>query len=95
MLILNGLRIATGDGKEAAEPAADLSWRTERVGSLPAEPGAGDPIAIVRGEGTGFGTMSPDCVVVLVGVLMMLRPLAEIGGSGEVVISPERRLLAA
>lgn len=44
MLILNGLRIATGDG------AGDVMWRTERVGSLPAEPGAGDPIAIVRGE---------------------------------------------
>jgi len=52
VLILNGLRIATGD--EAAEPA-DIVWRTHRVDSLPAEPGAGDPIAIVRGERTGSG----------------------------------------
>ena len=51
MLILNGLRIATGDGDEAA----DIVWRTHRVDSLPAEPEAGDPIAIVRGEGTGSG----------------------------------------
>lgn len=55
MLILNGLRIATGDGDEAAEPAADILWRTRRVDSLPAEPEAGDPIAIVRGERTGSG----------------------------------------
>ncbi len=55
MLILNGLRIATGDAAEAAEPAADILWRTRRVDSLPAEPGAGDPIAIVRGERTGSG----------------------------------------
>lgn len=55
MLILNGLRISTGSGGEAAEPA-DIQWRTERVDSLPAEPGAGDPIAIVRGERTGSGT---------------------------------------
>lgn len=51
MLILNGLRIATGEGGGAA----DVVWRTERVDSLPAEPGAGDPIAIVRGERTGAG----------------------------------------
>lgn len=50
MLILNGLRIATAAGDEAAEPAADVVWRTDRVDSLPAEPGAGDPIAIVRSE---------------------------------------------
>lgn len=56
MLILNGLRIATGDGDEAAEPAADVVWRTRRVDSLPAEPGAGDPIAIVRSERTGSGS---------------------------------------
>ncbi len=56
MLILNGLRIARGDGDEAVEPAADLSWRTHRVDSLPAEPEAGDPIAIVRGERIGSGT---------------------------------------
>lgn len=55
MLMLNGLRIATGDADEAAEPAADISWRTHRVGSLPAEAGAGDPIAIVRGERTESG----------------------------------------
>jgi len=53
VLILNGLRIATDVGDESA--AADLSWRTERVASLPAEPGAGDPIAIVRGERIGPG----------------------------------------
>ena len=53
MLILNGLRIATGNGDEAA--AADILWRTQRVDSLPAEPEAGDPIAIVRGERTGSG----------------------------------------
>jgi len=51
VLILNGLRIATGD-----EPAADIIWRTHRVGSLPSEPGAGDPIAIVRGGPIGSGT---------------------------------------
>lgn len=51
MLILNGLRIATDDGDEAA----DIVWRTKRVDSLPAEPGAGDPIAIVRGERTESG----------------------------------------
>lgn len=44
---MNGLRIATGDGDEAA---ADIVWRTRRVDSLPSEPGAGNPIAIVRGE---------------------------------------------
>lgn len=55
MLNLNGLRIATGDGDEAAQPAADIVWRTHRVDSLPAEPGAGDPIAIVRGAATGSG----------------------------------------
>ena len=55
MLILNGLRIATGDGDDAADPAADIVWRTRRVDSLPAEPEAGDPIAIVRGERTGSG----------------------------------------
>jgi hypothetical protein len=53
VLILNGLRIATGGGDEAA--AADILWRTDRVDSLPAEPGAGDPVAIVRGERTGSG----------------------------------------
>lgn len=52
MLILNGLRIATGD----EDPAADVLWQTRRVDALPAEPGAGDPIAIVRGEPTGSGT---------------------------------------
>lgn len=51
MLILNGLRIATGD----CDGAADVVWRTRRVDSLPAEPGAGDPIAIVRGEPTESG----------------------------------------
>ncbi|HET9639683.1 MAG TPA: hypothetical protein VFP12_10785 [Allosphingosinicella sp.] len=51
MLILNGLRIATGDDDEAV----DVVWRTRRVDSLPAEPGAGDPIAIVRGERIGSG----------------------------------------
>jgi hypothetical protein len=56
VLILNGLRIARGDGDEAVEPAADIVWRTRRVDSLPAEPGAGDPIAIVRGERIGSGT---------------------------------------
>src|SRR5687767_5308030 len=56
MLILNGLRIATGDGDEAAEAAADIVWRTHRVDSLPAEPEAGDPIAIVRGERIGSAT---------------------------------------
>lgn len=51
MLILNGLRIAAdGDGE-----AADIVWRTHRVDSLPSEPGAGEPIAIVRGEGTESG----------------------------------------
>lgn len=56
MLILNGLRIATGDGGDWVEPAADVLWRTCRVEALPAEPGAGDPIAIVRGEPTAAGT---------------------------------------
>ena len=51
MLTLNGLRIATGEGEEAA----DVEWRTRRVDSLPAEPGAGDPIAIVRAAPTGSG----------------------------------------
>jgi hypothetical protein len=55
VLILNGLRIATVEGGEAAEPAADILWRTERVDSLPEEPGAGDPIAIVREEPVGPG----------------------------------------
>lgn len=55
MLTLNGLRIATGAGDEAAEPA-DIVWRTRRVDSLPAEPGAGNPIAIVRAAPTGSGT---------------------------------------
>ncbi|HYW14863.1 MAG TPA: hypothetical protein VE891_01735 [Allosphingosinicella sp.] len=55
MLILNGLRIATADGDEAAEPA-DVLWRTQRVDSLPAEPGAGDPIAIVREAPGGSGS---------------------------------------
>lgn len=54
MLILNGLRIATRDGEEAGEPA-DIVWRTDRADSLPPEPGAGDPIAIIRGERTGSG----------------------------------------
>jgi hypothetical protein len=51
VLILNGLRIATGEG----DGAADIVWRTERVDSLPCEPGSGDPIAIVRGEPAGSG----------------------------------------
>ncbi|MEA3011127.1 MAG: hypothetical protein QOJ91_2819 [Sphingomonadales bacterium] len=51
MLILNGLRIATTDGGEPA----DLVWHTDRVDSLPPEPAAGDPIAIVRGERTEAG----------------------------------------
>ncbi len=55
MLILNGLRIATGDVDQSAGPAADIEWRTRRVDSLPAEPGCGDPIAIVRGERTRSG----------------------------------------
>ncbi len=49
MLTLNGLRIATGDGDEGMEPEADIMWRTHRVDLLPSEPGAGDPISIVRG----------------------------------------------
>jgi hypothetical protein len=56
VLILNGLRIATGDCDAIAEPAADVLWRTDRVDALPAEPDAGDPIAIVRGEPTESGT---------------------------------------
>ncbi|MEO7178534.1 MAG: hypothetical protein ABIW83_06805 [Allosphingosinicella sp.] len=51
MLMLNGLRIVTGDGRASS----DLVWHTRRVGSLPSEPGAGDPIAIVRGERTEAG----------------------------------------
>lgn len=53
MLILNGLRITTKNVDQAAEPNADVVWRTDRVDSLRAEPGAGDPIAIVREEGSG------------------------------------------
>ena len=55
MLTLNGLRSATGDSGETARAAADLTWRTRRVDALPPEPGAGDPIAIVRGEPTQSG----------------------------------------
>jgi hypothetical protein len=55
MLILNGLRIATDGGGEALQPAADLLWRTRRVDSLPPEPEAGNPIAIVRGVRTEPG----------------------------------------
>lgn len=51
MLILNGLRIATAGRGESA----DIVWRTRRVDWLPAEPGADDPIAIVRGEAAGSG----------------------------------------
>jgi hypothetical protein len=53
MLILNGLRIATGADEAAA--AADIVWRTQRVHSLPAERAAGNPIAIVRSERTASG----------------------------------------
>lgn len=51
MLSLNGLEIARSD----AEPvgSADLAWHTRRVVSLPAEPDAGEPIAIVRRAGDG------------------------------------------
>lgn len=55
MLILNGLRVSEGGGEDPAEPLADVVWRTRRVESLPAEPRAGDPIAIVRGEPTADG----------------------------------------
>ncbi|HYJ84329.1 MAG TPA: hypothetical protein VEW26_15965 [Allosphingosinicella sp.] len=55
MLILNGLRIARDDGPRPAGLPADVEWRTRRVDSLPSEPGAGNPIAIVRGERTEAG----------------------------------------
>ena len=56
MLILNGLRIETAAGGETTDKGADLVWRTERVDALPAEPEAGNPIAIVRGLPTSAGT---------------------------------------
>ena len=59
MLILNGLRVSTAHGEGAAEPA-DLLWRTRRIGALPAEPGAGDPIAIVREEAIRSGGAATD-----------------------------------
>jgi hypothetical protein len=55
VLILNGLRIAACRADEPAAPGADLVWRTRRVGSLPAEPEAGNPIAIVRAAETASG----------------------------------------
>jgi hypothetical protein len=55
LLILHGLRVATGEDEEG-QHSADIVWRTKRVASLPAEPGAAEPIAIVRGERTGSGT---------------------------------------
>ncbi len=53
MLTLNGLRIATDNDDEGSRQAADLTWRTLRVDSLPSEPQAGDPIAIVRSVTVG------------------------------------------
>jgi len=55
VLTLHGLTILAGDGGEMADPATDIRWCTHRVGSLPSEPGAGNPIAIVRGEQTETG----------------------------------------
>ncbi|NCP11029.1 MAG: hypothetical protein GW859_03565 [Sphingomonadales bacterium] len=55
MLTLHGLRIAISDGNEPRQPQADIVWQTHRVASLPAEPEAGDPIAIVRNERTASG----------------------------------------
>lgn len=46
MLRLNGLNIARIDDDAAA--VGDVAWCTRRVGALPAEPNAGEPIAIVR-----------------------------------------------
>lgn len=57
MLMLHGLGIAAsnGSGEDAARSTADVVWRTHRVDSLPPEPGAANPIAIVRGEPTASG----------------------------------------
>lgn len=58
MLTLAGLRISVVEGGAAIEEGADLCLRIHRVPDLPMEPGAGDPIAVVRGEQSPAGMLT-------------------------------------
>ena len=49
-LTLAGLRIARTDDGDRAGEAGDVRWRVERAARLAPEPGAGDTLALVRGE---------------------------------------------
>jgi len=55
LMTLAGLRICVVEGDAPVEDRADLCLRIHRVADLPPEPGAGDTVAVVRGEARADG----------------------------------------
>jgi hypothetical protein len=58
LLTLAGLRISVVEDDAPAGDGVDVCWRVHRVADLPAEPGAGETLALVRGEASPDGLLT-------------------------------------